>query len=173
MRDSQLFDEAVARYFRPQAERHGLSFTKIEDGIYDVGSGSFIMRIRLHTGHARGLNVMMRSSEFLNFGDDTHTPGVMYGIGCFIEHAGQDWREFFIEVDSNETFLRQAEILAQAAERFLIPYLLGHRNDFCAIKANWDAKAARELEDLKKLKFPSFVQKRWHLPPPPKGDEQE
>jgi hypothetical protein len=54
MCDSKLFDKAVAKFFEPIAHRLGLPLTKIRDGVYEIPSPHFILRIRLHTGHARG-----------------------------------------------------------------------------------------------------------------------
>ena len=167
MRDSNLFDKAIAKYFAPFAHDTGLPLSKVSDGIYEISSPHFILRIRLHTGHRRGLNVMMRLSKYREFSDDDHTPGVMYGIGCFMENSGEDWQSKFADVETDEDFRKQTELLAEATKQFLTPYLLGGKNDFQVIKDKWDEKGKAAVSEIRKLKFPSIAQKRWHLPKSP------
>lgn len=59
MRDSETFDEAIAKYFAPIAGELGLPLTKVDESIYEIPSPHFILRIRLHTGHRRGFNVIV------------------------------------------------------------------------------------------------------------------
>lgn len=167
MRDSLIFDEAIAKYFAPFARDIGLPISKMSDGIYEITSPYFILRVRLHTGHRRGLNVLMRLSKYREFSDDDRTPGVMYGIGCFMENSCKDWQNKFVDVETDDDFRKQTELLAEAAKQFLAPYLLGEKKDFQVIKETWDRKGKAAAAEIRKLKFPSFAQKRWHFPKSP------
>ena len=71
MRDSVLFDKAVDAFFAPLARKLDLPLIKVRDGVYDISSTHFIMRIRLDTGHRRGLNVILRPASFREFDEDT------------------------------------------------------------------------------------------------------
>jgi hypothetical protein len=110
MRDSEIFDEAIAKYFAPIAQELGLSLAKVDDEIYEIPSPHFILRIRLHTGHRRGLNVILRQASSRKF--DENEPFVQYGIGCFIEFHGEDLKQTFIDIDSNDDFMKQAQLFA-------------------------------------------------------------
>lgn len=120
------------------------------------------MRIRLHTGHERGLNVTLREASKHEFNEDE--PFVQFGIGCFIEFYGEKLEKTFIDVNTDEDFFRQARLLAQAAELFGVPYLLGQGKDFFAIQETYKKSSNEAVEEIKRLQLPSFVQKRWHLP---------
>ncbi len=159
MRDSGLFDVAVARLFEPIARRLRLPLIKVRQGVYEITSPHFIMRIRLHTGHARGLNVILRPFTAGDF--DENKPGVQYGIGCFMEYYGEKLEETFITVDSDKQFLEQARLLAIAAERYGVPYLLGRGKDLDAIRQIIRERTEKDVEEIKKYRFPRNVRKEW------------
>lgn len=162
MRDSNLFNKSVTLFFEPLARMHNFPLSKINDGVYEISSPYFIMRIRLHTGHARGLNVTLRQASQRDF--DENEPGIEYGIGCFVLFNGQSLKQLFIDVFTDEDFLQQAQLLAEAVKHFGIPYLIGQKNDFETVKEMIDERGESECEEIKKYRFPPFVQKRWHLP---------
>lgn len=162
MRDSKIFDEAVAKYFAPIAGELGLPLAKVADGIYEISSPHFILRVRLHTGHRRGLNVILREASSCKF--DENEPFVQYGIGCFMEFHGEDLKQTFIDVDSEGNFMKQAQLLAQATKRYGVPYLLGQGRDFDAIKEVVRKKAEEGIEQIKKYRFPKTVREEWRLP---------
>jgi len=129
MRDSQLFDVAVLRFFEPIAKAVGLPLSKIEDGVYEIPSPHFILRIRLHTGHHRGINVILRRTSAQTF--DEKNPG--YGIGHFVSFEGGEWNnDDLVETDAD--FTRQVDQFAKASAEFVIPYLLGKGEHFEAIE---------------------------------------
>lgn len=140
MRDADLFDEAVKTFFAPFAQTLSLPLSKIRDGVYEIQSPYFIMRIRLHTGHRRGLNVLLRAASFRDF--DENQPGAEYGIGNFALYHGQRIEEPVIETDDD--FLSAAQSLAEAARRFGTPYLLGIGGDLEAIKEMVRRRSGRE-----------------------------
>jgi hypothetical protein len=159
MRDSKIFDEAATRFFGPIARSSGLRLFKVQEGGYDIASPDFIMRVRLHTGHRRGLNVILRPASEGDF--DENKPGLQYGIGCFIQFYGEALEKTFIPVDSDEDFLEQARLLAEAAQRYCIPHLLGQGKDLELIQQMIRKKTEEDLKKIGKLTFPSFVHEEW------------
>lgn len=167
MRDSKLFDQAVAKFFEPIALKLRLPLVKIRDGIYEMQSPYFIMRVRLHNGHARGFNVILRQASMRDF--DERKPDIQYSIGCFILFQGEDLKQIMVEVNTDEDFLKQAKLLAEATERFGVPYLLGQKNDFEAVREFMKKRGEPELERIKQLQrniernLP-FVRQEWIIP---------
>jgi hypothetical protein len=163
MRDSKLFDKAVAQFFEPIARKLDLPLIKMNDGVYEIQSPYSIMRIRLDTGHRRGLNVLLRPASLREY--DENKPGE-FGIVNFIEFNGEKLQQTFFDVFTDEDFLRQAQLLAQAAERFGIPYLRGQKNDFEAIGEMIKKRGEPEQEKIREMmrNMPSFVREEWHIP---------
>ncbi|SRR5258708_18689560 len=162
MRDSDVFDKAVKTFFEPIAQKLALPLSKVREGVYEIPSPYFIMRVRLDTGHARGLNVILRPASAEEF--DENKPGVQYGIGCFMEFRGEQLERTFIDVDTDADFLEQARLLALAAERHCVPYLLGKGKDLAAIREGINKKTAADLEEIKKYRFPTNVREEWTVP---------
>jgi hypothetical protein len=151
MRDSELFDKAVGTFFKPLADRFGLPVVRVRHGIFDISSQHFIMRIRLHTGHHRGLNVILRPAAFRDF--DENKPGNVLGITCFMEFHGESREEIFIEISTDEQFLELARRLAMAAERYAVPYLLGEGKDWEAVRKMVERKTQEGVEKIKNYPF--------------------
>jgi len=145
MGDSHLFDKAVETFFEPLARKLSLPLSRIRDGVFDISSQHFIMRIRLHTGHRRGLNVILRPASFREF--DENDPGVQLGIGCFIEFQGENPQNTVIEVSTDEDFFEQARLLALAAEWYAVPYLLGEGKDWTPIMEMIERKTEKEVDE--------------------------
>ena len=158
MRDSQLFDKAVETHFEPLSRKLGLSLSKVREGVYEIPSQQYIMRIRLDTGHRRGLNVSLRPS-FREF--DENEPGIQLGIGCFIEFHGEDPHETLIEVSCDKDFLERARLLAVAVTKYAIPYLLGEGADWTAVNEMVRRKTEKDIEEMNKYRFPRNVRKEW------------
>lgn len=159
MRDTKIFDEAVAAFFEPIARKLALPLLKVRDGVYEIPSPHFVMRIRLDTGHRRGLNVILRPASVRDF--DENKPGIQYGIGAFMQFHGERIEQTFIDVDSDDDFLKRAQLLAQAAERYGVPYLLGRGENWEAVKEMISKKTAEDLEEIGKYRFPKNVRKEW------------
>jgi len=159
MRDSKIFDEAIAEYFRPIAQGLDLPLSKISDGIYDISSPYFILRIRLHTGHRRGFNVMLRQASSREF--DENEPFIQYGIGCFMEFYGEDLKQTFIDVESDGDFMKLAQLLANATKRYGVAYLVGEGKDFNVIQETVKKQAQKSIEEIKNYHFPKNVRKEW------------
>jgi hypothetical protein len=131
----------------------------VRDGVYDIPSQHFIMRIRLDTGHRRGLNVILRPASFREF--DENKPGIQLGIACFIEFRGENPQDTFIDVSMDEDFFERARLLAIAAEQYALPYLLGQSKDWEAINEMVERKTLEDVEEIKKYRFPKNVRKKW------------
>ena len=159
MRDLKVFDEAVATFFEPIARRLALPLLKVRAGIYEIPSPHFIMRIWLDTGHRRGLNVILRQTSVHDF--DENKPGVQYGIGAFMQFHGERLDQTFIEVDSDKEFFKRAQLLAQAADLYGVPYLLGRGEDWEAVKEMISKKTAEDLNKIGEYRFPKNVRKEW------------
>lgn len=157
MRDSKLFDEAVEKFFGPLARKVALPLSKVRDGVYEIASQYFIMRIRLHTGHKRGLNVILRPATECYF--DENKPGSQYGIGNFVLLAGEEWKKEPIKTDGD--FFIQAQHFASASERFGLPYLLGEGKDFDAVKEMVRKKTELDMKIIKGYRFPKNVREEW------------
>lgn len=167
MRDSKLFDKAVAKFFEPIAQKLGLPLAKISDGVYEMPSPYFILRIRLHSGHHRGLNVMLRQSSTRDF--DENKPGIEYDVGCFMLFNGEDIKPLLFDVNTDEDFLKKAQLIAEATKHFGVPYLLGQKNDFEAVREFIKKRGEPELEKIKEMQnniernLPS-VRQEWVIP---------
>jgi hypothetical protein len=157
MRDSKIFDEAVAKFFEPIARRLGLPLSKVREGIYDIPSPHFIVRIRLHTGHRRGLNVLLRPASLREFDEDKS--GAEYGIGNFMIFEGAEWKEELVETDAD--FLKRAAWLAKALEQFGLPYLLGQGRNLDEIKEMVKQRTKEEVKRIENYHFPKNVRKEW------------
>jgi hypothetical protein len=166
MRDLQLFNKAVETFFGLIARELGLPLSKVQDGVYDIPSQYFIMRIRLHTGHRRGLNVLLRPASLREC--DENKTGNELGIACFIEFNDENPQATFIDVSTDENFLEQARLLAKTAERYGVPYLRGEGKDWEAIKEMITRKTAQSVAEIRKLQFPKNVREEW-IPPTNEG----
>jgi hypothetical protein len=151
MRDSTLFDIAVETFFEPLARKLGQPLSRVTDGVYEIPSPYFVMRVRLHTGHHRGLNVLLRPTSPREF--DENEPGGQLGIGCFVEFCGGDFHDAFGLVSTDEDFMERTRWFAIAAERYGVPYLLGEGKDWEAVKGMVEKKTAKGIEELKKYWF--------------------
>ncbi|HTS16384.1 MAG TPA: hypothetical protein VMP11_02315 [Verrucomicrobiae bacterium] len=159
MRDSQLFVKAVEAYFEPIARKLGLPLCKVRDGVYDIPSQYFIMRVRLDTGHRRGLNVILRPSSFREF--DENQPNIQLGIGNFIQFHGENPQDTLIEVSSDESFLDRARLLAVAAAKYAEPYLRGQGTDWSSVSEMVRRKTEKDVVEIRKYRFPKNVRKEW------------
>src|SRR5438105_4546347 len=113
-------------------------------GVYDISSPHFIMRIRLHTGHQRGLNVILRPASFREFDEDQ--PGIQLGIGSFVLFQGEDLDQVMVEVQTDQDFLNQAQLLSEASEYFGMPYLLGQKDDFESVREMMRKRGEADLD---------------------------
>jgi len=147
MRDSELFDKSVHQFFEPIARKLELPLFKVDDDIYEIPSPYFILRVRLHTGHHRGLNVFLRQSSFCDF--DENIPGSEYGLGWFM---GEDKNQLPNDACTDDDFIKQVQLFAAASEHFGAPYLLGQQSDLENIKEMVSKKIEEGRSERERLK---------------------
>jgi len=179
MCDSELFDKTAEKLFAPIANKLGLPFFKVADGIYEIPSPYFIMRIRLDTGHSsRGLNVILRKTTLPDFVDNK--VGYQLGIGCFRLFNGEELKPPCLRVFTDTEFLQQAEWYAEEAEHSGVPYLLGLKDDFEAVqnfmakRSEPEVKRIREMNARILRNMRGQVREEWPVViPREKGEEGE
>jgi len=64
----KIFDRAVATFFEPIAQKQGLPLVKIKNGVYEVPSPYFILRIELDFERDMGISVALRQASLRDFG---------------------------------------------------------------------------------------------------------
>jgi hypothetical protein len=181
MRDSDLFEKAVGRFFEPIARKLKLPLFKVDEGIYEIPSPHFIMRIRLHTGHSssgRGLNVILRQTSLRDFVDNK--PGFQLGIGCFRLFNGEELKPPCSCVLTDADFLQLAEWFAAEAEYLGVPYLLGLKDDFEAVQEFMAKRSEPEVQKIREMSarilrnMGGQVREEWPVViPREKGEEGE
>jgi len=153
MRDSDIFDEAVGKLFKPIANNAKLVMNRLEDGVYEISSPYCVMFIRLNTGHKRGLNVILKSTRDENLADQA------YGLGNFVMLEGRRLEEGIVETNSD--FLQEAEKFANETKTIAIPHLLGLKDDFEAVKEMVKKQTEEDVKKIEEYRFPKNVRKEW------------
>jgi hypothetical protein len=180
MRDAVLFDRAVAKFFKPIADKLQLPLFKVAYNIYEIPSPYFIMRIRLHGGRYRGINVILRRTTLRDFVDNK--PGFQLGIGCFAQFIGEELKGFkqLLPTATDADFMEQAQLFMVQAERFGVPYLLGLKDDFEAVEKFIVKRGEPEVQRIKEMTASTLrnmrgqVRAEWPvIIPREKGEEGE
>ena len=82
-----------------------------------------------------------------------------------MEFHGEELKQSFIDVDSNDDFMKLAQLLADATKRYGVPYLVGEGKDFDAIQQI--VKKNKSQENIEKIRqnyrFPKNVRKGMDL----------
>jgi hypothetical protein len=129
------------------------------------------MRIRFWAGmHSKNIDAVLVPAKHQP--ETTEQEEVVIGIIAIAGYNGIDM-DIFPQQQTEDGFMDYARYIAGMAERFGIPYMLGERSDADKVRDYWRTKSEEELEKIRGYKFPSQVQKRWHLPPPPPVDEKK
>ena len=154
---SNTFDEAVAKFFAPIVSRANLAIRKLGQGVYEVQSPEFTMRIRRGSGHRKDILVTLlptaeRPSDIRDLSKEI-------GFGVIANFHGEKLAE--LPFDTEDDYFRYASSLATAAEKFLLPYPLGLRTDFLEIKDFVKANVDKALSEMPKYRFPKNVRKEW------------
>lgn len=161
----QTFEEAITRYFFPIANEYGWTVTRCRDDAYEIRSPHCVLTVDFYQGqHTRSINLLLTpTNEALN-------NSVRTGIWPIAGHNGSPF-EYIPWEQTAEGFLQEAEYMANLARKYCVPYLLGQKSDWEAVREYWQKESEKSLEKIKGYKFPPNVQKRWHLPPPEGADE--
>jgi hypothetical protein len=177
VRDSELFDKVVAKFFAPIANKLELPIVKVTDYIYEIPSPHFIMRIRLHGGRHRGINVILRKTSLRDFVDNK--AGFQLDVGCFRLFNGEELKPYS-PVLTDSDFLQQAQWLTAEAEHSGVPYLLGLRDDFEAVqefmakRGEPEVQRQREMSASIRRNMRGQVREEWPVViPRKKGEEGE
>ncbi|MBI4658411.1 MAG: hypothetical protein HY735_06130 [Verrucomicrobia bacterium] len=151
--NTNLFREAVTKFFAPLAEQTGLTLSELADGVYEIEGAKFAMRIRRGTGHRKDMLVTLLATE----GRPTDLFDLSHeiGLGMVAEFRGER-----IEADQKDD-LKEAENLAHAAQKFLVPYLLGHRSDHAELTKFVEKRANEVSSEVPAYRFPKNVRKEW------------
>src|SRR4051794_29751256 len=112
MTNLQLFDQAVRNYFFPITGDARFVLERVDDGLYRIVGGDFIVHIRMDTGHHRGLNVLIAPRTDAPTIDD-----LGYGILNVAEYNG--YKLELLDNDTESEYFESAERLADATRRFL------------------------------------------------------
>jgi hypothetical protein len=157
---ASTFEQAFARYFEPIARDHDWPVIRCSDSLYEILSPQFVMEVSYHQGaHSRSINVVLRPASHV--GDQSPI-----GIWAIAGYNGNPFQYIPWE-NTAEGFLEEARHMAHLAQEYCLPYLLGQKADADKVREYWRQESEKEMSKIKDYKFPSFVQKRWHLPPSP------
>lgn len=153
----KTFDSVVPDLFASLAQRAKAGLRRVADGVYEIEAQGFTARVRYGTGHRKDILVTLlpTSEKPLELSDLSRE----VGLGAVAKFCGENLPE--LSFDNEEEYLAYASALAASAEKFLLPYLLGLRTDFSAIK-EFVSKNAREGDrEVSEFKFPKNVRKEW------------
>jgi hypothetical protein len=146
------FDDAVAKFFKPLANRFEFPITKLRDGIYEITGGAFAVRIRQGTGHRKDFVVTLAPLVLLP--DDLDDLSHEIGLGVVAEFNGKQLHECGdFQCDFSEA--------AKFTELLCVPYLLGTKNDFGEIQYFVERKIEESGIQSKKYRFPRNVREEW------------
>jgi hypothetical protein len=154
---SKTFDAAVSRHFKPIARRFSLPINRLKDGVYEIPSPYFIMRIRFGIGHGKSILVTLACVD--EKPADIDDESKEYGIGVIAAYNGEEMCTE--QVDTIEDFLQQAERTARLAEEFGIPYILGQKSDFNEVKEFVRERIEKAVSKVKAYRFPKNVREEW------------
>ncbi len=146
------FDDVVAQFFQPLANRVGFQLTKLRDGIYEIAGGMFAMRIRQGTGHRKDFVVTLAPKASLS--DDLDDLGQEIGLGVVAEYNGKRLQE-------TDDYQRDFSEAARIAELLCGPYLLDTKEDFGEIQHFVERKVEESGIKTKKYYFPRNVREEW------------
>jgi len=153
----RMFDDAAARFFAPIASRAKLPFQSLGDGVYEIQSREFTMRVRRGTGHRKDILITLlptveRSADLGDLSKEI-------GLGVIAKFRGENLAE--PSLATQEEYFRYSENLAIASERLLVPYLQGNKTDFSEIKAFVAKNAEKAVSEIPEYRFPKNVRKEW------------
>ena len=154
---TNIFDEAVARFFGPLAERIKLPLRKLNDGIYEIEGKVFAMRIRRGFGHSRDFLITLSEKSSTPLLPEESDQEI--GLSVILEFYGKNLAT--PELHTAEGYLRGFEEAAKAAGEFCEPYLLDHRSNFGEIRAFVKHKIEESGARAKKPRFLPNVREEW------------
>ena len=125
-----LFEDAVGRYFAPLAKKLGVQLERLRKEVFGIQTAHCAMLIRKGTGHRDNILVTLRAREPRERDLDDLSADV--GLGVLAAMKGSEIPR--ISIDTNKGYLDAAEIEADAAETYALPFLLGTVTGFDAVE---------------------------------------
>ena len=151
------FSKAVAKSFMPLAANTKLTIHELWEGVYEVLGKDFTMRVRRGAGHRKDILVTVLPTAERPADHEDLSKEI--GLGVVAEFVGESLPE--LSIDTEEEYLRSAQYLATAADKLLLPYLLGTRNDFADLKRFVAVRADKAVGEIPDYRFPKNVRKEW------------
>jgi hypothetical protein len=157
----ETFDFAVSQYFEPMAKRFRLSISHLKDGLYEIQSPYYSMRIEYTEGHI-GKQILATLFPTKDRPANVEDRVRKYGVGLIAKYNGVDMQTH--PVRAVEDFLSQADHIEKMTEKFCVPYFLGQKNDFEQIESY--AEGLIEKSGIRKMKWklPKNAREEWKLP---------
>lgn len=155
--DLKTFDVAIAKSFAPIANHLKLQVRKLAEGVYEIESREFTVRIRHGTGHRKDILItfLPTAERPIDVGDLSKE----IGLGVVVRFNGETLSD--MQFDTEDEYLRYARDLAEAVKKYLVPYLLGLRTDFPEIKEFVAANAEKAVNEISGYRLPKNVRKEW------------
>jgi hypothetical protein len=157
-----VFGQAITRHFEPIAREYGLELMRVSDDTYEIPSSHFVISIRFGVGHGRSISATLKRSCRTPVGESDDKDEL--GVAVIAGFNGVEMQTR--PVNTIEEFFEQTRYVAEMTNTFFGPYIFGQKSDFDKVKKYIEEKIERRANELKQLKFPPSVQKRWHLPKP-------
>jgi hypothetical protein len=153
----ELFDSEVRRAFKPISEQLGVPLEQVIQGVYQLGSHGYWLRIRRGTGHRKDflitLSIREKSKEELSDAIDE------VGLGVIVEYKGSQLPQS--SLDSLDDWKAALEQASRNTQQFLSPYLTGECNDFDEILNYIERKVIDTGIRGKTFRFPRNVREEW------------
>jgi hypothetical protein len=156
---TNIFDQGVARFFKPLAESIKLPLRKPKEGIYEIAGSTFTMRIRRGIGHSRDFLICLSEKGTRPEAVAIDDLGGETGLGVIVEFYGEKLGVHALHTD--EGYLNAFEEAAKAAEKFCVPYLLDLRSNFGEVRDFVERKIEASGARMKEYRFPPNVRKEW------------
>lgn len=126
------FDKEVEASFGALSEKHGFQLKRLCKGVYEIEAKEFSMRIREGTGHKTDILVTIVPTSLRS-----NNPKYLdneKGLGNLAKFNNEELSSFWgkpsLDADGEAAYSRAVNRVAVDAERLVIPYLLGLKNDY-------------------------------------------
>jgi hypothetical protein len=159
LRFLQEFNQAVLNRFGAMAESLDLKLKQLADGVFEIASQLYSLRIRLGTGHRVDFLVTLVDNK--EKADDANALTGEIGLGVIMEYYGTK----LIESRQAAPQDIDAEIarMADLSQHYCVPFLSGKSADWVSIKEFVQTKIEKAGGNMKKYNFPKNVREEWEV----------
>jgi len=165
--NADTFHKSVTRCFEPIARERGWPLVHTSEDTCEIQASHLNLKIRFRIGrHSRNIDAVLVDPR-LGRGN----PNSELGIFAIAAYNGVNI-QFLPSEQTEQGFYDYAQYVAEMTRTFGLPYLLGQKGDWNAVREHWLRETDKEIERIKNYSYPPSVQKRWHLPPPPEQDSE-